>query len=230
MRGYEDNAQYAALDDSLCPIDSEAKKTLIEMGVHILKTDYFRNGNNIGPDALIGQTKAFVSLMDEFDFDVLVKVDCDTLVYDASWLWSIEASHDIASLVGTFKTIPYYVFGACYGIRKEWLEDLAKDAEQFRAWQGSFEDFETGVRLYRMSGGNLNYAVRYRVHEDDGFILCPLNAAREDMYKARYVNFGWDLQSVPRDKRPAYKQQQLEMMKRMNELRFRADAQPIEEN
>lgn len=219
MRGHEDKATYVALQDAFCPLDEQALRTLAEMGVKVRTSDYNRGGNNLGPEALEGQTRCWVELEKEFDFDYLVKVDCDTLVYDLHWLWAIEADES-KTLVGTFRVQPYYVFGSIYGIKREMLAPLAADARTYKAWRGSFEDYETGVRLYRLAGGDLNYAIRYRVAPEDGFILCSLNQAREDMYKMRYVNFGWDLQSVPADKRPEYKRNQLAMMRRLNELRF----------
>ena len=219
MRGHEEKATYVALEDALCPLDHDVRCVLNEMGVHRWNTDYFRNGNNIGPEALEGQCKAWVELAEAFEFDYLIKIDCDTLVYDLDWVWSIEADESKA-LVGTFKTIPYYVFGACYGIAREMLKPLYEDAKKYKAWRGSFEDYETGMRLYRLSGGNLDYAVRYRVDPADGFILCSLKDAREEMHTMRYVNFGWDLQSIPMDKRDEYKAKQLALMRRLNELRI----------
>jgi hypothetical protein len=225
MRGHEDKAIYVALEDSLCPLDREARIELQQLGVQRWTTDYFRGGNNLGSEALIGQCRAWVELAETFDFDYLVKIDCDTLVYDLSWLWAIEADES-KTLVGTFKTIPYYVFGACYGIAREMLVPLCEDVERYKAWRGSFEDYETGMRLYRLSGGNLDYAIRYRVDPADGFVLCSLKDAREDMHTMRYVNFGWDLQSIPMTLRDEYKQKQLTLMRKMNELRIKHTEAP----
>jgi hypothetical protein len=224
MRGHEEKATYVALEDSLCPLDREPRQLLKQMGVDIITTDYFRNNNNIGEEALSGQLREWCRLEEKYTFDYLVKIDCDTLVYDLKWLWAIEADES-KTLVGTFKTIPYYVFGAIYGLKREVLKPLYEDACKYKAWRGSFEDYETGVRLYRMSGGDLNYAIRYRVSPEDGFILCSLRDARDEMHMSRYVNFGWDLQATPAHQRMDYKQKQLDLMKRMNGLRIKDESE-----
>lgn len=226
MRKHPDKAIYVAMQDSLCPLSTEVIDILEGMGVNLWTTDYLRNGNNLGSEPLEGQTRTWVELAEKFDFDVLVKIDCDTQMWDAAWLWSIEDTPESVSLVGTFRACPYYVFGAAYGIKRAYLRSLAEDCRKFKAWKGSFEDYETGVRLYRISGGDLNYAVRYRVEIPDGFVLRPLEHGREDMHEARYVNLGWDYQTIPFEKKAEYKAKQLRMMKRLNELRFKADAEP----
>lgn len=206
-------------DDGMMPLDRAVRDRLArEYHVAYRKTFYPRNGHLIGPDNLIGQAQVMADIGK--DCDVLIKMDCDTLLLKIDWVEALlkEAEHG-AVFAGSYKVQPHYPMGNCYAVHNGSgvLHALARDVENFPAWKGCYEDFEIGTRIARLCHGSQDYALRWRSGEEDGFWLCSPQGVTRKAKEARVVCCGYTYTATPHDRQADYRALETKAMKLLND-------------
>lgn len=211
-------------DDGFKPLDATVREQVESVyHAHYEKQFHQRNTNLLGPEHLKAQTKA-MAVAGRF-CDVLIKIDCDTLLLKCDWVEALMDSYpfdpngNIVSMAGSYKGLKNYPMGNCYAIRTAngILDALAKDCETYPAWANSFEDYEVGTRLHRLANGNDDYAIRYRSGPEDGFWLCDPQQVNSNAKGARVVSCGFSFTATPMDKKAEVKALQLKTMKLLND-------------
>lgn len=224
VRAFRRTLPEAALtvcDDGFCALPRLVRDRLAEWGVTYRKTFYPRGGHLLGPENLKGQVAEMVRAAE--GADVLVKIDCDTLLLRADWVEAL-ADEPQALLAGSYKGLHNYPMGHCYAVRAAVLPELLKDVETYPGWAACFEDYEIGTRLHRLAGGDMDYALRWRSGPEDGFWLCNPEQVAQAALGARVVSCGFGMGAVPPEQREAYKRRQAEVMARLNAGVERRDA------
>ena len=206
-------AKLTVCDDGFCALPRLVRAKLEADGITYRKTFYPRGGNLLGPENLKGQVSEMARAAE--GADVLVKIDCDTLLLRSDWVEAL-ADEPEALLAGSYKGLHNYPMGHCYAVRASILPELLKDVETYPGWAACFEDYEIGTRLHRLAGGNMDYALRWRSGVDDGFWLCDPQQITKAALSARVVSCGFCLGQVPHDQRANYKRAQAEIMARLN--------------
>lgn len=210
---------FYVFDDGFMPLSDDVRDK-VENEYHAMYVKQFhpRNANLLGPEHLKEQTKA-MALAGRFG-DVVLKIDCDTLLLKCDWIERLMADHPYdVMMVGSYKGLKNYPMGNCYAV-KTWdrlLDRLAKDCETYPAWANSFEDYEVGTRLHRLANGSDDYAIRYRSGVEDGFWLCDPQQVSSLAKDARVVSCGFGFTACPAAKKAEYKAQQELVMKRLND-------------
>lgn len=206
-------AKLTVCDDGFCALPRLVRAKLEADGITYRKTFYPRGGNLLGPENLKGQVSEMARAAE--GADVLVKIDCDTLLLRSDWVEAL-ADEPEALLAGSYKGLHNYPMGHCYAVRASILPELLKDVETYPGWAACYEDYEIGTRLHRLAGGNMDYALRWRSGVDDGFWLCDPQQITKVALSARVVSCGFCLGQVPHDQRANYKRAQAEIMARLN--------------
>ena len=207
-------AKLTVCDDGFCAQPRLVREKLEAEGITYRKTFYPRGGNLLGPENLKGQVAEMVRAGE--GADVLVKIDCDTLLLRSDWVEAL-ADEPEALLAGSYKGLHNYPMGHCYAVRASILPELLKDVETYPGWAACFEDYEIGTRLHRLAGGNMDYALRWRSGVDDGFWLCNPQQVTRAAITARVVSCGFGMGTVPSEKRQDYKRTQAVVMSRLND-------------
>ena len=210
---------FYVFDDGFMPLSDDVRDK-VENEYHAMYVKQFhpRNTNLLGPEHLKEQTKA-MALAGRFA-DVILKIDCDTLLLKCDWIEELMKEHSYNPLmVGSYKGLKNYPMGNCYAVKTEdrLLDRLAKDCETFPAWANSFEDYEVGTRLHRLAEGNDDYAIRYRSGVEDGFWLCDPQQVSSAAKNARVVSCGFGFTACPANKKAEYKAMQKMVMQRLND-------------
>lgn len=206
-------AKLTVCDDGFCALPRMVRAKLEADGITYRKTFYPRGGNLLGPENLKGQVAEMARAAE--GADVLVKIDCDTLLLRSDWVEAL-ADEPEALLAGSYKGLHNYPMGHCYAVRASILPELLQDVETYPGWAACYEDYEIGTRLHRLAGGNMDYALRWRSGVDDGFWLCDPKQITQAALSARVVSCGFCLGQVPHDQRANYKRAQAEIMARLN--------------
>lgn len=209
-------AVYVVADDGFSPCSEYFADWCAERGVVYLQTLWSRDRNLLGPEHLKGATRLMAEVAAHCK--VVVKIDSDAILMRRDWLDRLADSR-VAVMSGSYKGLHNYPMGNCYAVKAEVCAALAEDCETFPAWAHSFEDYEVGVRLHRLSGGNPRYTIRYLCNPADGFWLCnpqQVNVAAA-LENARVVSCGFGYQSTPPEQREAYKKAQAEVMEKLLE-------------
>lgn len=206
-------------DDGMYPVARNIRREIEETyGANYIKKFYPRSGNLLGPDNLLGQTRA---MADAGNFcDVLVKCDCDTLLLKLDWVEALLEPGETAVMAGSYKGLKNYPMGNCYAIHTQegkLLRNLAKDVEKFPAWTKCFEDYEIGTRIHRLCDGDEDYTIRWRSGPEDGFWLCDPHQVSSIAKDARVVSCGFGWTALPNDKRADYKVLQIKTMRMLND-------------
>lgn len=204
------DAKIVVADDGFNAMFSETRERLIEMGVDYRQTDWPRFGNLLGPFHLEGATRLMAELAK--DCDVIVKLDPDAALLKTDWIDRLH-NDPKALMTSSYKIKLGYPMGNSYAVKACVCEELAKDAKLYPGWVDCFEDYEIGIRVARIAGGDPMHAIRYTVGVNDGFILTnpwdidyKLCIARVRVYCSGY-NYG----SLPLDKKDEYKRKQVEV-------------------
>lgn len=211
-----DEALLVVADDGFSPCSEGFEQVCREIGAVYLQTLWSRDRNLLGPEHLKGATRLMAEIAEHCE--VVVKIDSDAVLMGCDWLERLEAS-TVATMSGSYKGLHNYPMGNCYAVRAEVCAALAEDCETYPAWAHSFEDYEVGVRLHRLSGGNARYSIRYVCAPADGFWLC--NPGEVDvegaLENARVVSCGFGYHGTPPIQRGAYKKAQVEVMEKLLE-------------
>ncbi len=207
-------AALTVCDDGFYAVPRAVRTWLEERGVTYRKTFYPRAGNLLGPENLKGQVREMARAGE--GADVLIKIDCDTLLLRADWIEALK-DEPRSLMAGSYKGLHNYPMGHCYAVRVSALPALVEDVETYPGWAACYEDYEIGTRLHRISGGDMDYALRWRSGQEDGFWLCNPNEVAETVLQGRVLScgFGWGA-VAPADK-AQYKAAQLAIMKRVND-------------
>lgn len=209
-----DDAFYLVADDGFSSCSEDFTAWCADRRVFYIQTLWSRDRNLLGPEHLKGATRLMAEVA--AFCTVVVKIDSDALLMRRDWLDRLADSRT-AVMTGSYKGLHNYPMGNCYALKADVCTTLAADCETYPAWAHSFEDYEIGVRLHRLSGGNPRYAIRYLCAPNDGFWLCTpqqVNVAAA-LENARVVSCGFDYQSTPPQHREAYKKAQVEVMEKL---------------
>lgn len=210
------DAVYIVADDGFSPCSEAFADWCAEQGVIYLQTIWSRDRNLLGPDHLKGATRLMAEVGEHCK--IVVKIDSDAVLMRRDWLNRL-ADSGVATMTGSYKGLHNYPMGNCYAVRGDVCAALAEDCETYPAWAHSFEDYEVGVRLHRLSGENPRYAIRYVCNPADGFWLCnpaEVNVAAA-LENARVVSCGFGYQATPPTQREAFKKAQVEIMGKLLE-------------
>lgn len=221
--------KYILVDDAWCPVKKEVReKFLAEKDTLRIVTGHRRGEMILGGEYFTGQCRAFLDAAEKTDAEILVKLDCDTLLYKVDWLREF-ASDPKALIAGAFdfgNANHTSVFGLCYAIKRQALAPLLEDSIRFPAHHKAWEDHETSSRIFRIAGGDMDALMRWRANNaEDGFVVVPLAQANDSFINARAANFSWDFALIPPAGKAAYRKQVAQKMKQLNDLK----AKPKEE-
>lgn len=86
-----------------------------------VQTTFQRQGNLNGRECVAGQIKLMKGLVEEYDPDYVIKLDCDTVINSLEWIdadaamtgWKLHANMD-------------YCFGMCYAIHPAALDEMSE--------------------------------------------------------------------------------------------------------
>lgn len=211
---------FVMLDDAWCTVDLAAREKFLEAPhASRIVTVYRRGPMILGGENLLGQCEAFLKAAEETDADILVKMDCDTQLFNADWLQAF-ADNPSAMIGGAFEfgmNNPISIYGGCYALKRSILQRLMFDCRKYPAHHAAWEDYEVSMRVYRICGGDEDSLMRWRAGLDDLFLSIPLSQANDTLIGARWVSLGWDYSSQPPEKKPEYKRNMLEWMRRLND-------------
>lgn len=99
----------------VCCVDQTDAGMKLPRKCHRWVSNFCRNGNLNGVEAVRGILATIAEVGDVFDADVVVKMDCDTVLTGASWLtWLKEVDY-----VGFEGGCPLTATGICYAMRPE---------------------------------------------------------------------------------------------------------------
>lgn len=153
-------------DDAFCPMSLAAASSIREKGYFYTQTGWNRNGNIRGASHLIGASRIY-SELNQKGYDVILKIDPDTVVLKQDWISEfLNAPEKVSISTAFYSDGPQYAFGPCYALKGNSLDQLYHDAVMIPAHQYAFEDYEVGMRLFRISGCDFESAMRYRVGID----------------------------------------------------------------
>lgn len=210
------NANILVADDGFnsCPV--QFRERCKQFNIDYIQTDWQRNGNLIGPDHLIGYTKLLASYADKYD--IICKIDCDTVLFNIDWIERLYKDPD-AYLSGSFKTNPFYPMGNAYAIKTSICQKLYEDCVKYPSFFNSYEDYEIGVRIFRLSGGSDLSLIRYKSGVVDGFWLgdpSQIENNIDEAIKTRVVSCGFSL-NIQKNalERQQFKQSQISIMSKM---------------
>lgn len=105
-------------DDLADPVSEETVIKLHQLGVRYVRTAWPRHGNLRGRECIRGILSTMAEGVD--DEDIVVKVDCDTVVLDGDWIRWMDGTNVPLYASGDFKGGVCRVYGCCYAI-KGWL-------------------------------------------------------------------------------------------------------------
>lgn len=205
-------ATLTVCDDGFCALPRLVRERLVAEGVTYRKTFYPRGGHLLGPENLKGQVAEMARAAE--GADVLIKIDCDTLLLKADWVEAL-ADEPLALMAGSYKGLHNYPMGHCYAVRADALPALLHDVETYPGWTACFEDYEIGTRLHRLADGDMDYALRWRSGPEDGFWLCNPEQVTQAALTARVVSCGFGMGAVKPECRAEYKRAQAEVMGRL---------------
>lgn len=212
---------YVMLDDAWCRVDDISRGKFLSCDKTIrFVTDYRRGPMILGGENLLGQCEAFLRAAEETEADILIKMDCDTQLFNADWIEQF-ADDTKAMAGGAFDfglNNPISMFGGCYCLKRSILRPLVEDCRKYPAHKKAWEDYEVSMRVFRLCNGDMDSLMRWRDGLADLFIVIPVNLANDSLKGARWVSLGWDFTSQPDDKKAEYKKKMLEWMRRLNDL------------
>lgn len=216
------DAKFVLIDDAWSPVLPTVRKWFLEYAPnsHILTTTYRRSQMLLGGENFTGQCEAFADAAEMTEADILVKIDCDTLLFKSDWLEQF-ADDDKALVAGAFDyahNCHFSVFGFIYALKASILDQLSDDAKTYPAHHHAWEDHEVSMRVFRLAGGRIDSMLRWRPSPQDGFVVQPLNKANDTFVYARATTFAWDYQATPEDEKPSFRAKVGAMMKRLNDI------------
>lgn len=232
-RMFGEDAGYYILEDARKPLPERVKEKLLRWDCTVLSTKWNRNGNIKGGEHLRGCTQLFHALAELNGAEVLVKCDSDTAILSRSWVDAL-LNRDGAIFAGAFnRQNAGYAYGMAYAIKgRETLLKLAKDAVDYPAWDGAFEDYEIGQRLARLAGESsvdvkARWARRHSLRLGDwDFMLVDASRAKGapwsvwDLKQCQAVSVGYNCTPSSLETRKSHRQAQTRLLASLWRERF----------
>lgn len=186
------------IDDANSPLSTLAQSKLKEKpDVIYVQSSYNRNGNLIGNEHMIESLRLINKIIRKNNLDpsVIVKMDCDTLLFNDDFINRLIDENKYMS-TGYFPGNSLcYAFGPCYAWNPQLINYLIEDLENAPAHFNSFEDYEMGMRTWRLSGFDGEKFARYMTNLNGGFITMNPRDYNKDILtlptiRALSVGFG----------------------------------------
>ena len=213
-------AEFVLADDIWNPVEDGVKsRFLAKENTRIFETTYRRTNMLLGGENLEGQVLAMKRAKDETKSDIIVKVDCDTLIYQSDWLVKLAESKT-ADITGVFDfgfNCHFSIYGFTYAIKSRIIDDLVKDVKKYPAHHHAWEDHEISSRIFRLRNGELDFAIRYLEGPQSGFIVRRLMDVNNTFVNSQACTFAWDYQTS-RDK-ISYRKAVCDWMHHLNDIR-----------
>ena len=228
-RAFGDEAVLYVFDDDRSPICEEAREKLIRgLRAVVLTLKWDRRGNIKGGEHLMNATELYYELAVEHEAEVVVKCDSDTAILSRSWVDAL-LNREGACFAGAFcGRNAGYAYGLAYAIKgREVLRRLARDAVDYPASDGAFEDYEVGQRLARIAGESAvdTHAKWARRHSmrlgDNDFMLVDASRAQgapwkvQDLVKCQVVSVGYNCTPSSESGKVAHRRAQVAMLGEM---------------
>lgn len=215
---------FVLLDDAWHPVDKTVREWFLSQP-HTMRiiTTYRRSGMLLGGENFSGQCRALDEVAKKCtlpDNGILLKTDCDALLLRADWLaqFAADGQSDIAGVFDFGNRCHFSVYGFCYALRARIIAPLAEDAEKYPAHHAAWEDHETSSRIYRLRGGEVDFATRFLEGPDSGLLCQPLAQVNDTFVHAQACTFAWDYQAQPPHERQRYRAEVAGWMRRLNDL------------
>ena len=214
---------FVLVDDAWCRVTDDAKSRFLAAhpNARYHATGYPRGQMILGGDCILGQCEAFAELAEEYDADILVKMDADTCMFKCDWIAQF-AKDDAADIAGAFdfqNRNHTSVFGLCYALKRRILAPLVADLRKYPAHHRAWEDHEVSSRVFRLNDGRMDSLMRWRSNTNgDDFWVMALAQANDTCIYARAANCAWDFAATPAEERKAFRAKVCEQMKRWNDL------------
>lgn len=207
----DSDAKCCVVDDGLNRCSDKFIKYCKDNNIEYHVSTFARGGNMVGTEACNGVIKWLWKCSE--DCDIVIKVDCDTLIIKLDWIQRLE-NDDNAVFTGAYMNWHAYPAGGSYAIKSKVLKAMYDDIERYPAWRTSIENYEVGQRAFRVGGSDLS-VIRYTCDERNGFIMGTPYGFNVDplIQLARWWTAGYTYTGQPNTNKDKYKADQLSAMK-----------------